>query len=520
MRLLSAVARLFNNRREGRSTALVDAAFQALEAGNVDEARRLAERLQSMKPDDPRALHLCGVVRLHEGRSAEASVFIERALAIDSGHAEQWYDLGEAYRLHSSPVGAARAYRKAVELRPDFAAARQALVSCLLQQGELEAAEGLLESVDESNDAALLETAAFVAMERKDMRRAERRLGKALALAPDRGTLHVGLGGTLLEQGRVYEAFMSFQQALRCDPTLEKAHQGMVMALERQVLAGRLPYESCALAPAEDKPRPFFSVVICSIDEVKFERVTAMYRALLTGERYEIVGIHDAKSLCEGYNRGVRAARGDVVIFSHDDIEILAPDFARRLAAHTARHHLVGLCGTTRLTDGYWMNAGWPYLRGLVAHHYPDTGRYRVLVLDCEFEVSRRVQALDGLFLAARRDVREQVRFEEETCDGFHLYDLDFSFTAHQLGFDVVVCHDIPVIHYTYADGPGYIDAYGEYRSRFEKKHAGRLKPVARGNTRFLQALFDDKEQVRSFYGALLAARKRLALERRQSGRT
>ena len=76
------------------------------------------------------------------------------------------------------------------------------------------------------------------------------------------------------------------------------------------------------------------------------------------------------------------------------------------------------------------------------------------------------------------------------------------------------------VIHYTYADGPGYIDAYGEYRSRFEKKHAGRLKPVARGNTRFLQALFDDKEQVRSFYGALLAARKRLALERRQSGRT
>jgi GT2 family glycosyltransferase len=234
---------------------------------------------------------------------------------------------------------------------------------------------------------------------------------------------------------------------------------------------------------------------------------------LLSEERYELLGIHDAKSLCEGYNRGVRAARGDVVIFSHDDIEILEPDFARRLALHAAHHDLIGLCGTTRLTDGFWMNAGWPHLRGLVAHHYPDTGHYRVLVLDGECEASRGVQALDGLFLAARRELLDRVRFDEETFDGFHLYDLDFSFRAHRQGYDVAVCHDIPVVHYTYAEAAGYREAYGKYLARFERKHAAHFTPVARGNTRFLQALFPDKQQVRMFCAALLAERRRLALE-------
>jgi hypothetical protein len=38
----------------------------------------------------------------------------------------------------------------------------------------------------------------------------------------------------------------------------------------------------------------------------------------------EIIGIHDARSLADGYNRGIAQSRGEHIILSHDDIEIRA----------------------------------------------------------------------------------------------------------------------------------------------------------------------------------------------------
>jgi len=37
------------------------------------------------------------------------------------------------------------------------------------------------------------------------------------------------------------------------------------------------------------------------------------------------VRIPDARSLAEGYNRGLRRARGDLLLFSHDDVRIVTP---------------------------------------------------------------------------------------------------------------------------------------------------------------------------------------------------
>ena len=55
----------------------------------------------------------------------------------------------------------------------------------------------------------------------------------------------------------------------------------------------------------------WMSVVICSIDSAKFARVTDNYRKLLDGREFEIIGIHDARSLADGYNRGIANARGE-----------------------------------------------------------------------------------------------------------------------------------------------------------------------------------------------------------------
>jgi GT2 family glycosyltransferase len=210
------------------------------------------------------------------------------------------------------------------------------------------------------------------------------------------------------------------------------------------------------------------SVIICSITPDRFRKVCENYRSLLRDVPHEIVGIHDARSLCEGYNRGARQARGEVLVFSHDDVEIVSPDFAARLLGHLRRHDLVGIAGTTRLVSGNWINGGWPYLHGQVGSEVAKPGSLVVAVYQLCGPSAGNAEAIDGVFMAARRDVVERISFDEQTFDGWHLYDLDFSLRSHAAGFQAAVCNDICLIH----DSIGsYGPDWERYARRFEEKH-------------------------------------------------
>ena len=64
-------------------------------------------------------------------------------------------------------------------------------------------------------------------------------------------------------------------------------------------------------------------------------------------EPWEMIQIHDAASLAEGYARGVARSRGEILLFSHDDVEILNPQhFVKRLRGHLANYDLIGVAGT------------------------------------------------------------------------------------------------------------------------------------------------------------------------------
>lgn len=218
-----------------------------------------------------------------------------------------------------------------------------------------------------------------------------------------------------------------------------------------------------------------FSVVICSIDPAKFSRVSANYSRLLASRAFEIIGIHDAASLAEGYTRGVRASSGRLLLLSHDDIEILTSDFAERVARHLETFDLIGVAGTTRLVSGKWSGAVDPYRFALITTPDPEQGTLiTALVGGCGIVVPE-VQALDGVFWAMRREVVERVGFDATTFDHFHLYDLDFTFRAHLAGYRLAVCRDLALVH----DSPGNFDeTWALYKLRFEQKFAGRLAPA------------------------------------------
>lgn len=214
------------------------------------------------------------------------------------------------------------------------------------------------------------------------------------------------------------------------------------------------------------------SVIICSIDERKFAAVSQNFASLLSGEPYEIIGIHDAKSLCEGYNRGACQSSGSILIFCHDDIEIVSHDFKYKLRSHLEEYDVVGVAGTSRLAGFNWMLSGQPHIHGVVTQIEPGTGDFVILIFGADQPVCKNIQAIDGLFLAMNRQVWEQIRFDEITFDGFHGYDLDFTFSAFLAGFHLVVCNDIAIIHQSIG---ACDDSWCEYQERFIKKYRAYL---------------------------------------------
>src|ERR1700722_5021680 len=216
------------------------------------------------------------------------------------------------------------------------------------------------------------------------------------------------------------------------------------------------------------------SIIICSVDDARFAAVSANLAGLLKDEPREIVRIPDARSICEGYTRGIARSRGEHLVFCHDDIEILNPDFAARLKQHLSQFDLVGVAGTSRLIRGEWVAAGPPYIFGQVAQKHPQEG-FIVRIFGAPSRSVGGIQAMDGLFFAARRAVVEKIPFDAKTFDGFHHYDLDFSFAAHLAGFRLGIAHDIHIIHGSW----GLQDqSWKEYARRFEQKYAGRLNPM------------------------------------------
>lgn len=212
------------------------------------------------------------------------------------------------------------------------------------------------------------------------------------------------------------------------------------------------------------------SFVICSIDAAKLAGVTRSVAASVDGAPHEIVAIRDARSLCEGWARGLGRSRGDPVVFCHDDIAIHVRDLPARLARHFERYDLVGLAGTDRCVGMDWPGAGTEHTYGAIVHGDDVAGE--LYFYGAGADAIGGIQAMDGVFLAARRATAEAVGFDAVTFDGWHGYDVDFTFRAHLAGWRLAVALDLPIVHRSL----GKVDeALARYHLRFDAKHAGRF---------------------------------------------
>ena len=436
------------------------------QAGRIAEAASAYRQVLSVEPDNFDALHLLGVAAHQSGDHAEAVELIEKALDLNPSSTAALNNLGEARRALDDADGARACFQEALRLQPDY-------FDAINNLGNLAQAQGRLEE-------------------------ALRSFERAARISPEHAGVHHNLGLTRHRLGALPAAMQSFRDAWIRNPVLFAAAEQMVAtaaALARSA-DRRLTMPQIAYASQPS----LVSIIVCSIDDQKHARTIELYRRLYAGLPHEITVIRDAKSLAEAYNRGIARSSGEIVVLSHDDVDILAADFAARLQRHLQRFDVVGVMGAVQMSGPAWGWSGHPNLRGWITHHAPDTREWFVDIVDpcC---VAEDIVVLDGVFLAAKRPVFDAVQFDAETFDGFHLYDVDWSYRAAMAGFRVAVAGDLLLVH----ESRGSFDPdWQRYAERFCAKHAVGEKPGA-PHRQVFEAALDNADQVRNFFDGLTA---------------
>jgi len=152
-------------------------------------------------------------------------------------------------------------------------------------------------------------------------------------------------------------------------------------------------------------------------------------------------------SLTEIYNRGLKEATNDIVVFLHHDITIETKQWGNKLLKMFEKHPeygILGVAGTKYMpaSGRWWENPKKMY--GRVAHTHEGKTWLSTYSEDLNQEIEEAV-TVDGVFFAINK-TKIKKSFNEEVI-GFHFYDVTFCFENYLEGVKIGVTTTIRINH-------------------------------------------------------------------------
>jgi GT2 family glycosyltransferase len=214
------------------------------------------------------------------------------------------------------------------------------------------------------------------------------------------------------------------------------------------------------------------SIIICSKNSDISEQLKSNIEATI-GVRYELIVIDNSKqdySIFSAYNEGIRRASFDYLCFMHEDIWYHSKDWGTKVLTHLAdtRTGLIGLAGAYYLpvVPALWSKAK-PHVRNLIQSHRDKTKPPRQHTIAEDKEVI----CVDGFWFCSRKNIFQEVCFDEETFTGFHFYDLDISMQIREKGYSIRVISNITVEHYSIGSlNSQWLDSAYTFYNKWEKQ--------------------------------------------------
>lgn len=157
--------------------------------------------------------------------------------------------------------------------------------------------------------------------------------------------------------------------------------------------------------------------------------------------------VNKGESLTKSYNKGLKKATNDIVVFCHDDLTIETKQWGNKLLRtfeKNPEYGIIGVAGTKFMseTGQWWVNPKKMY--GRVQHTHEGKTWLSSYSEDLGQSVEE-VVIVDGLFFAVDK-TKMKVKFNEKV-EGFHFYDVTFCFENHLKGVKVGVVTSIRVNH-------------------------------------------------------------------------
>jgi tetratricopeptide (TPR) repeat protein len=198
-----------------------------------------------------------GAALQSEGRLDEAAAHYRRAIALRPEYAAAYSNLGTALRAQGRLDEAVATYERAIALQPDFPDAHYNLANALVDQGK-----------------------AGAAIEHFHV---------ALQVVPGSAEVHNNLGIALAANGKAEEAMAEFRAALAADPGSAKAHRNLgdlLAATERRADAIDHLRRAAELAPGDAAIRYDFGSVLLEAGQLD-EAIKEFRAALATAPSAE-----------------------------------------------------------------------------------------------------------------------------------------------------------------------------------------------------------------------------------------
>lgn len=173
------------------------------------------------------------------------------------------------------------------------------------------------------------------------------------------------------------------------------------------------------------------AIIMCVSDDLYLEESLYYLNKLKEPEGFtvEFFDIHDAKSICEGYNLGMNASDAKYKLYIHQDVFVTDENTLIKCIDFFKSHPKTGLIGVLgqnyapqdRLFHFGW-NVGSTYLssgRETKCHNFPSNGG--------------EVFAVDGLFMMTQFDLP----WREDILLGWDMYDYSQSLEFRKAGYEV-----------------------------------------------------------------------------------
>jgi len=222
------------------------------------------------------------------------------------------------------------------------------------------------------------------------------------------------------------------------------------------------------------------SVLICSADNSLLDQVKRNIQQTI-GVEHEILFFDnkEKKGICEVYNYLAVRAKFAHLCFVHEDVLFQTANWGLVIGDIFSDPAVgaIGVAGSKYKSKSF---SGWySGIEGLdcanILHRY-SYGDESIHLQPNKEKMLEEVVSLDGVFICCRKEIWQQLKFNETDLKGFHFYDIDFSLRASAI-CSLAVTYKINIIHITTGGdfGDNWVRTAIGYHLR-----SGKLLPVTK----------------------------------------